>query len=102
MIHLTQLIYIIEGKEEVFQQFEKMAIPAILKYNGRLTLRIRPKTNSVIENNIEIPYEIHLVEFNTEQDFENFKKDKERKKFLHLKQESIKSSILIHGKKIEQ
>jgi len=66
----------------------------MLKYNGRLTLRIRPKNDSVIESNIEKPYEIHLVEFDTEEDFENFKKDEERKQFLHLKEASIKSSIL--------
>lgn len=100
MIYLTQLIYIIEGKEDMFHQFEEMAIPTILKYNGRLTLRIRPEQNSIIESNIDVPYEIHLVEFDTEQDFENFKQDEERKKFLHLKQQSIKSSILIQGEKV--
>jgi uncharacterized protein (DUF1330 family) len=97
MIQITQLIYVIEGKEAVFHQFEEMAIPTILKYNGRLTLRIRPEKKSVIENNIEVPYEIHLVEFDTAQDFENFKMDEERKNFLHLKEQSVKSSILIQG-----
>jgi len=100
MIHLTQLIYIKEGQEDVFNQFEEMAIPTILKYNGQLTLRIRPEKNSVIENNIEVPYEIHLVEFNSVQDFENFKKDEERLKFMHLKEQSIKSSILIQGTRL--
>ena len=42
MIYLTQLIYIKEGQEEVFHQFEDIAIPAISKYNGRLLLRVRP------------------------------------------------------------
>ena len=97
MIYITQLIYVINGKEEVFHQFEEIAIPIILKYNGRLTLRIRPDKKSVIENNIEVPYEIHLVEFNTQVDFDNFKKDEERGKFLHMKKESIKSTILIQG-----
>ena len=97
MIYITQLIYVINGKEEVFHQFEEIAIPIILKYNGRLTLRIRPDKKSVIENNIEVPYEIHLVEFNTQVDFDNFKKDEERRKFLHMKKESIKSTILIQG-----
>ncbi len=97
MIYITQLIYLVEGQEELFHQFEAIAIPIILKYNGRLTLRIRPGNDSIIENNIEKPYEIHLVEFNTQEDFDNFKKDEERKKFLHLKEKSIKSSILIQG-----
>ena len=97
MIYITQLIYIIDGQEAVFHQFEDIAIPTILKYNGRLTLRIRPNESSIIESNIEKPYEIHLVEFDTQQDFDHFKKDEERKKFLHLKQQSIKSTILILG-----
>ena len=100
MIFITQLIYIKEGQERVFQKFEDIAIPAISKYNGRLLLRVRPGTDSIIENNIDRPYEIHLVEFNTEQDFQNFMHDEERKKFLHLKEQSVKSVILIKGTKL--
>ena len=100
MIFITQLVYIKEGQESVFHQFEDIAIPAILKYNGRLLLRVRPTENSFVEYNIDKPYEIHLVEFANEQDFENFKQDEERKKFLHLKEQSIKSVILIKGLKI--
>ncbi|WP_298475962.1 hypothetical protein [uncultured Maribacter sp.] len=97
MIYITQLIYIVNGQEKVFNEFENIAIPTLLKYNGRLTLRIRPSEDSIIERNIEKPYEIHLVEFSTQQDFDNFKQDEKRKKFLHLKEQSIKSSILIQG-----
>jgi uncharacterized protein (DUF1330 family) len=100
MILITQLIYIIEGQEQVFDEFESIAIPTILKYNGRLLFRIRPEENNFIESHIDKPYEIHLVEFETEQDFDNFKQDEERKKFLHLKEQSIKTSILIQGTKI--
>lgn len=100
MVQITQLVYVKEGKEELFDKFEEIAIPIILKYNGRLTLRIRPKENSIIESNIEIPYEIHLVEFDTHEDFDNFKKDEERLRILHLKEESVKSTILIQGVKI--
>lgn len=100
MIHITQLIYIIEGKEEMFHQFEAIAIPAISKYNGRLTLRIRPDRSAVIENTIEVPYEIHLVEFDTQDDLDRFAQDEERKQFLHLKEQSVKSSVLIQGVRI--
>lgn len=100
MIYITQLIYVQEGQEKVFQEFENVAIPIISKYNGRLLLRIRPQEDSFIENDIDKPYEIHLVEFDSEQDFQNFKHDEERKKFLHLKEQSIRSSILIQGTKI--
>lgn len=100
MIYLTQLIYIIDSQEDVFNQFEALAIPILSKYNGRLTIRIRPDEKSVIESNIEKPYEIHMVEFDTQADFDNFKKDEERKSFLHLKEQSIKSTLLIQGVKI--
>jgi uncharacterized protein (DUF1330 family) len=100
MIFLTQLIYIREGQESLFHQFEDIAIPAIRKYNGRLLLRVRPDDGAMIESHIDKPYEIHLVEFDTEQDFLNFQQDEERKKFLHLKEQSVKSVLLIKGQTV--
>src|SRR5580704_9657100 len=97
MLFITQLIYILEGQETVFNQFEAIAIPMISKYNGRLLLRVRPGKDAYIESSIEIPYEIHLVEFETDNDFANFMKDEERKRFLHLKEQSIRSVLLIKG-----
>ena len=97
MIFITQLIYIKEGKEDIFNEFESIAIPSILRYNGQLLLRVRPEENSIIEKNIETPYEIHIVEFESEEDFERFKHDEERKKFLHLKEQSIQSILMIKG-----
>ena len=100
MIFFTQLIYILHGQESVFDQFEAIAIPAISKYNGRLLLRVRPGKDAFIESSIDNPYEIHLVEFDKEQDFTNFMQDEERKRFLHLKEQSIKSVVLIKGTKL--
>ena len=100
MIYITQLIYIIPGQEKVFDQFEAVAIPIISKYNGRLLFRVRPDENSFIEYQGDKPYEIHLVEFDSEQDFKNFAKDEDRKKFLHLKEQSIKASTLYQGIKL--
>lgn len=100
MIYITQLIYILDGQEATFNEFEKVAIPLISKYNGRLLLRNRPNPESIIEQNIETPYEIHLVEFNSEKDLEDFFKDEERKKYVHLKDQSIKSVWLIKGTRL--
>ena len=97
MLYITQLIYIKEGQENVFHEFEDIAIPIISKYKGRLLIRVRPDEGSIIESEIETPYEIHLVEFESESDFEAFMKDEERKKFLHLKEQSIRSVLLIKG-----
>lgn len=100
MIYITQLIYLKEGKEQVFHEFEEHAMPIISKYNGKLLLRIRPNPEDIIEKNIDAPYEIHLVEFDSESDFENFRQDEERKKFLHLKEQSVQSALLYKGKKL--
>jgi uncharacterized protein (DUF1330 family) len=97
MIYITQLIHIIPGQEAIFNQFEDIAIPIIAKYNGRLLLRVRPDDNAYVECHMDKPYEIHLISFDSEQDFENFKKDEERKAFLHLKEQSIREAILIQG-----
>jgi uncharacterized protein (DUF1330 family) len=100
MIHVIQFIYIIPGKEDIFDQFEAIAIPIIAKYNGRLLLRVRLGENSFIEHHMDKPYEIHFVEFDTLHNFENFLQDEERKKILHLKEQSIKASVMVQGKKI--
>jgi len=100
MILITQLIYIVKGQEKVFDEFENIAIPTISKYNGRLLFRVRPTADSFIESHIDQPYEIHLVEFDNEQDFESFKQDEDRKKFLQLKEQSVKTSVLIQGTKL--
>ncbi|MFD0763780.1 hypothetical protein ACFQZI_02870 [Mucilaginibacter lutimaris] len=100
MLYITQLIYIKPGQETVFHQFEEVAIPLIAKYNGSLLLRVRPDEKSIIESNTKHPYEIHLVQFPAEQDLQNFMKDEERKKFLHLKEQSIESVVLIKGEEM--
>jgi uncharacterized protein (DUF1330 family) len=97
MIYLTQLVYIKEGGEKKFDAFEDVAIPVISKYNGRLLIRIRPDEKSVIESHIGHPYEIHMIEFDSEEDFQRFGNDEERKKVLHLKEQSVRAVRLMKG-----
>jgi uncharacterized protein (DUF1330 family) len=97
MIYLTQLIYIHEGKEGTFHQFEDFALALLEKYQGKLLLRLRPLPEQLIAGELEVPYEIHLVSFPTENDFESFKQDKEREHFLHLKDASVSKILLIQG-----
>ena len=101
MIYLTQLIYLKPGQEAVFDAFEAVAIPLIAQYNGRLLFRIRPAAESVIESTMdEIPYEVHFVEFGSEADFTAFMHDESRKQFLHLKEQSIRTAMLVKGEKL--
>ncbi len=100
MIYLTMMIFIKEGKEVVFHQFEDLALPILKDYNGKLIYRIRPTKETFVSNEKELPYEIHFISFDSEQDFVNFAKDERRKEFLHLRDDSIRESILIKGTKI--
>jgi hypothetical protein len=100
LLYFTQLIYIKPGQEKVFDEFESYAIPAIAKYDGKLLFRIRPDKNAMIESTMESPYEIHFVQFDSENDFEAFKLDKDRVKYLHLKEQSIREAWIIKGIKL--
>jgi uncharacterized protein (DUF1330 family) len=100
MIYITQLIFVNEGKESVFHEFEDHAIPLIEKYSGKMLQRIRPDKSNFISGEPDKPYEIHLVSFPSEKDLEAFMKDDTRQKFLHLKQESVRSTLLVKGSKM--
>ncbi|MBW8684363.1 DUF1330 domain-containing protein [Chitinophaga rhizophila] len=97
MIYLTQLIYIHEGQQDIFHQFEDVALPLLDKYQGKLLLRIRPSQGQVIAGELESPYEVHLVSFPSQAAFDGFKQDKERERFLHLKDASVRKVVLIQG-----
>jgi uncharacterized protein (DUF1330 family) len=97
LILITQLIYLKAGQAELFEQFEAMALPLIGKYNGRLLLRVRPPAEAFIEAHTDLPDEIHIVEFDSEDDFSQFLKDETRQQFIHLKEAAIRSAVMIKG-----
>ena len=100
MIYITQLIYIKEGQEEIFHEFESFAIPILKKYKGELLSRIRPADSAFIEGTLEKPYEIHFLSFPSEADLQAFMLDEERKQYVHLKEQSIRLVILVKGEKM--
>ncbi len=101
MIYITQLIYLFKNQESLFEEFEAIAIPIINKYDGKLEMRIRPNKESIIDFSLEeIPYEIHLISFPSDEKFKAFLQDDERNKFIHLKEQAIRTTLLIKGEKI--
>jgi hypothetical protein len=54
----------------------------------------------VIDGTMERPYEIHLVSFDNDEDLQFFLKDEERKKVLHLKEQSVREVLLIKGSRV--
>lgn len=97
MIVLTQVIYLKHGQEDLFHEFESVALPAIARYQGDLMMRLRPTPEQFIEGSMLPPYELHLVSFPGDTEFNAFLKDEQRQKFLHLKEASIQSSLIYKG-----
>ena len=100
MIYLTQLIFLLDGQEATFLEFEDFAIPLMEKYSGKMIYRIRPTSENFISPEGDLPYEIHFLSFDSEEEFNRFMKDDSRQEFLHLKEASIRSTLLVKGVKL--
>lgn len=100
MIYITQLLFVKEGKEETFLEFEDHAIPLLTKHNGQIIYRLRPDKDAFISEHEDFPFEIHFISFESQGDLDNFMNDDDRLNFIHLKNESIRSSLLIKGEKM--
>ncbi len=98
MIYLTQLIYVKIGQEETFHRFEEAVIPILKKCHGEMLARFRPTDQSWIAGEYSKPYEVHVVGFDTKENFEAFAKDETRKSLLPLKEASIDRTVLIEGR----
>ncbi len=99
-VYYTQLIFLREGKEDAFHSFEDHVLPLLAKYNGELLYRARAGRDAVITTTLGQPYEVHLITFESRQDFEAYAADEERQKHLPLKDESVERVLLIEGSAI--
>jgi antibiotic biosynthesis monooxygenase (ABM) superfamily enzyme len=97
MIYVTQLLYLHPGHETEFHRFEDMVLPLLSKHRGELVLRVRPNPSSIIGGVAEPPYEVHVVRFETDDDLVSYSNDEERQRWLSLKENSIRSAVLIKG-----
>jgi len=97
MIYYTQLIFIKPGSEMEFHAFEDKVLPLLKEHNGELVYRIRPKADAFIESSGELPYEIHLVTFNSRKNFEAYAADPKRLEAMEMKNRSVEKIVLIEG-----
>lgn len=100
MIYITQLIFVNAGEEELYNNFEELVLPLLNKYAGKLLYRIKPAQKSFFAHGEELPYEIHIISFESESDFENFMADESRNKYLEMKNKSVRSSIIVKGSRL--
>ena len=95
---ITQLIYLNDGGEQDFLEYESLVLPLLEKYSGRLELRLRPgRDNFIYLTEGEVPYEVHLVSFETKEDYLRFKNDPVRIKNQDLLKNSVKKITVIES-----
>jgi antibiotic biosynthesis monooxygenase (ABM) superfamily enzyme len=97
MIYVTQLIYLIPGRETEFYEFEDQVLPLMERYSGKLLLRVRPDSTAIIAAAMEKPFEIHFMSFDSEELLQGYRNDAERKKYLYLKEDSVRTTFLTMG-----
>lgn len=98
MLYYTQILFVKEGQETTFHDFEDHVLPLLQRHNGELIYRVRPTMNSVLVTTVGQPYEIHIVTFPERKDFEHYRDDPQRMQYMHLKDSSVERVILIEGK----
>jgi uncharacterized protein (DUF1330 family) len=94
----TQLIYLLPGQENAFNEFEDSVLALLPTHKGKLLLRTKT-IGSVGE--FPAPDEIHIVEFESEADFHAYVMDPRRQQILHKKEQAIKQVILFEGRRIQ-
>lgn len=97
---LTQLIYVVPGREADFHAFEDAVLPLLARHGGALLLRVRPDAAAFVAGAIEPPYEIHVVQFADEAGFATFAADDERQRVLALKERSVRAVWLARGERV--
>lgn len=94
MVVVTQLIYLVEGREEAFHAFEDTVLPLLARHGGELLLRLRPDRAAWIAGSLEAPYEVHVVRFGCTEDLEGYSADDDRRRVLHLKESAVRDTFV--------
>ena len=97
MIQITQFVYVREGMEDTFHEFESHVLPLLERHGGKLLMRIRPRAEQFIAGELDPPYEIHLVSFEDEAGLQCYNNDEERRKWLAWKEDSVTKVIMVKG-----
>ena len=100
MIYLTALLFVNEGKEDLYNKYESQVLPLLKSYEGKLIYRIKPNDDNYIKAEEEKPFEIHFISFENKEGFTGFLNDKKRLSFNHLKEASIRTSFIVKGEKL--
>jgi uncharacterized protein (DUF1330 family) len=94
-ISLTVLLFVKEDEEKAFDEYESAVLPLLANHHGKLLYRIRMERKNYLNESAEYPYEIHLIEFDSKQDYDDYLSDPEREKYKSLREQSVLKTIVI-------
>lgn len=99
-LYLTVLLYLVPGQEEVFAQYEDLALSLLGEHGGELLYRLRPRATEVVSSGADQPYEIHLLTFPDEYAFEQFLQNPARLAYAGLRAQAIRQTVIIKGHQV--
>ncbi len=88
-VYYTILLHIKSGERETFENYEGIALDQLSAYGGKLELRLENPQPSASQ-----PDEVHILSFPSNDHWEQFLADKERKRHTHLRDKSIKKGTV--------
>jgi hypothetical protein len=97
VIYFTQLVFVKPGMEQTFHAFEDHVLPLLERHQGRLLYRARPQIDSILHSEVGDPYEIHLLSFPSEKDFQAYTNDDDRRQYAGLRNDSVQNVLLFRG-----
>jgi len=93
-LYLTVLLYLKDGKQEQFYDYERRVKPVIESYGGQFEKVIKP---THVVGDIPMPDEIHLLSFPSEQSFQSYRDDPALPEIAALRAEAVEQTIIISG-----
>ena len=93
---LVAALYINEGREQEFDQFETAAAQVMKRYGGGIDRRIKIALSAADDQ----PYEIHVVSFPDERSFQNYRSDPDLQALSDLRTKAIRETKLWFGSEL--
>ena len=97
MLYLTVLLYIHEGQEAAFAEYEARVRPIMARYGGKMLYRTNPEADSAAAPDQELPYEMHLLSFPDHDAFMAYRQDPERTELAPLQGRIIKRAVVMRN-----
>ena len=97
MLYLTVMLYLYEGKEAAFANYEEQVLPLLQRYGGKMLYRTQPALETELPHRQELPYEMHLLSFPSEIAFQDYLQDPDRIALTLLQRSIIRKAVVMQS-----